>query len=81
MKNTFELTGLESYSPNVTCPVAFLAGAPKGVCASLPPISMDYFIIPFTIEHLRNGNPDDIYAINPNPASTNFVIQQLNMDS
>lgn len=80
-ENRFELTGLEPYSPNVSCPGPFIGGAPNGVCVELPAVSMGYFVIPITISPLRKGNPNDIYSIYPNPASTHFTIQQKNIEN
>ncbi len=77
VENRFEITQLETISPSVTCPGPFASLCPECVCVELPAVSMGYFVIPIIISHLRIGNPDDMYTIYPNPASTHFVVQQI----
>lgn len=75
--NRFELTDLDLYGyANVSCPGPFTAGAPGGVCVELPAISMGYFTIPITVTELRKGNPNDLFAIYPNPTANYFILQQ-----
>lgn len=77
-EHRFNITGLETYSPAVTCPGGFDALCPNGVCLEMPGISMGYFIIPFDIVELRKANPHEIFSLQPNPANTSFYIQQVN---
>lgn len=76
-QNRFEITQLDSYSPNVTCPGAFVTASPNGVCVELPAISMGYIEIPIEILSYRRGNPNNLYSIHPNPSSTHFYVQKI----
>ena len=73
----FEIKGeLAPYMDNTTCPINMPSGA---MCVNVPAYSCGYFVFTFDIG-LRLGDPLSQYNLYPNPASTNFSIQQTNAE-
>ena len=75
--NMFEINGLTSYVGNVSCPGGW--GVDGGVCVRVNAYSTGYFIIPYDAE-LRIGEVQDLFMIYPNPASTHFIVQQMDIE-
>lgn len=73
-ENEFELEGLESITPEITCPGAILAEYPGAVCIKVQPMSMGYVKIPFHVSPLRKGVLVDNYMLFPNPGSNYFSL-------
>jgi hypothetical protein len=69
-----EIDGLTTISAGTgSCPT----GTPtNAVCVLAPPSSCGYIVYDLNV-HYRLGTPDDIFAIYPNPASTRFIVHQL----
>ena len=80
-ENYYELTTLETISPNVTCPTLFATEFPAGVCAEVPGRSIGYFVVPIDFLPLKKGDPDEIFIVYPNPTSNYFTIQQKDVSS
>jgi len=73
-ENKFELDGLETISPEVSCPGPILAEFPGAICVSVPSVSMGYVRIPFNVSPLRKGQLLDNYILFPNPATMSFSV-------
>lgn len=73
-ENRFELTALETYAPNVSCPGSFATASPNGVCVELPAMSIGYFVVPYEIIPLRKGALNDRYKLFPNPSTGKITI-------
>lgn len=65
------LNGLAS----TDCPV----GVSGAACVVVPKYSLGYFTINIDVNY-RLGENKDVFAIYPNPTSSNFYIQQINSE-
>lgn len=73
-KYPFEIVGISTSTSSTSCPGGYTPPT-GGICVTVPATSAGYFVIPVTAYRL--GEVKDVYAIYPNPASTNFVIHQI----
>ena len=77
--NRFEIDQLSVITPSMSCPTAFASALTGEVCVTVPPISMGYFKIGFTIS-CREGEMVNNFTIYPNPANNYFIIQPNTAD-
>lgn len=72
----FEITGTYTDVSGIACPPGF-SPPPSGVCVTVPATSAGYFVVPIVVLD-KLGKPNDVFAIYPNPAASQFYVQYQN---